>query len=355
LLVAATELDRPLLADGWSFIRKTTSSNPRVPQTEMQVRLLQHRARIDYLKPMPGMRKGTYILLDAEKQQLILVSPEEKTATVVPAGGLAAALGAVGQTGLMKIEVTDVSVAVDDVGPGEPILGHPTHRYRLDQKSTMSVSAMGFRRTSKNATTTELWMTTDVPSSEARAFEEFNRNFAGSLGGLGGEGLRTLQEEIQRKMPAGFALRQVATVNETDQGGKTTTTTTTTEVTEFREVALEPSLFEVDPRFRIIDMSAPADSVKKAMEDEKAACEKEKGVGQCDAPGDAQRDSIRRAHAESSDAARSKAQRDAMDDASAGRLGKVGGLFGKRQPPAKTAPKDTGKAKADTTRKKPPR
>jgi hypothetical protein len=217
------------------------------------------------------MAAGTYILLDAESRRMTMVSPKEKTATVLPLGGLMSMMGGMDEAGLLKMDVTDISVSVDELGAGESILGHSTMRYRTRHSFSMSVAVMGFRRSSKEVTETDVWMASDLSVAEGKALDEFARNFSQSFSasGIGGEGMRKLTEELQRKMPKGFPLKQVAKRTSVDQGGKETSSTTTTEVTEYKRVTLDAKLFEVPAGYTLRDMSGVVDTAsqsKKSVE-----------------------------------------------------------------------------------------
>ena len=327
----------PVAVEGWSFISTTTSDVRGAPEMSMQVRLAGPQLRVDFLKGTTGMTPGAYMLLNAETSQLTMVSPKEKSATVLPVGGMASMLGAVGAAGIMKIEIDNVSVTVEDLGAGDAILGHGTHRYRVKESHTMNVSVMGMHRSGTTATDTEMWIATDVSRTEQRAFEAFAANFAQSMGGagFGGDGMRKLTDELQRKMPKGLVLRQIATTRQTDQGGKETTSVTTTEVKEFKQARLDEKLFEVPKDYVVTDLGAAMEEAKAARAKAKADCEKEKGAANCESAGEVNYDSVRKAAAESSKASRDRAMKGAVNDFTGGMAGKLGGMFGKK-PPADT-------------------
>jgi hypothetical protein len=323
-ILTAARTGASVAAEGWSFLWTSTSTARGAQPTEMRVRIAGQLARIDYVRAPQGMKRGSYIILDAEQGLMTMVSPSDKTAMLLPVGGLTSMLGAMGAQGLVKMDVSDVSVSVQDLGSGELILGHPTHRHLLKQSMTTSVSIMGMKRTSRSVTDTEMWIATDIPAAQIRVFEEFGRNFAQSsgIGALGGEGLQQLQAELQSKVPRGFPLKQVATTV-TDPDGKATTSTTTTEVKEFQQASIDEAIFVVPADYKVTDMRKASDSLSQG------------------------RESARKEAAESSKAEQKGARAEAAGD---GALSKVGGLFGRR-PGTKTPPRDS--AKKDTTRKPP--
>lgn len=254
LLLAAVPSNGGGMVDGLSLTFHQTSTQRGVQPNTMQVRVLGSLGRIDYQKPQPGMTAGTYLLLQADSARVTMVSPREKTATVMPIGGILSVLGAaLGSSGLMKAEFSDISVESSEVGPGEAILGHPTQRFNVLQSYVARISVMGMRREMKTRATMEVWVATDIPAAEARALEEFGRNLLsafGGMGGFGGDGMRELQEELARKLPAGVQLRQITTTI-SEQGNRRDSTVTTSEVTEFTRGPLDPALFEVPAGYRV--------------------------------------------------------------------------------------------------------
>jgi hypothetical protein len=246
------------MAEGWTFVWNVTSDAPVAQNSTMQVRLLTHQMRVDFRTgTMPGMPPGGYMLIDAEKGQMVMVSPQEKTATLFALGGMGTAMGQMAAGAQMKMEATDISISVDDLGPGEAILGHPTHKYRLKQNYTLNMSTMGMQQSTRTESTTETWMSTDFPEAELRAFEGFNKTFGQSAGGIaamGGEGMKKLNEELQAKMPKGFPLKQIVTGTMTMQG-RSQAMRTTMEVASMSKGTLEPSLFEIPEGYKVNDMT----------------------------------------------------------------------------------------------------
>lgn len=330
LLVAARPLVAPSVADGVSFTWKQTSTQRGFQPTEMQVRVMNHLARIDYKKAQPGFPSGTYMLLDAEKAQVTMVNPRDKTATILPVGGMMSVLGGLGASGMIKAEISDVSVEATDLGPGEPILGHPTHKHNVKQSYNVKVSVMGMRREMKMNSSMDTWVATDIPAAEARAMEEFGRNFVNAIGGaaaFGGDGMQKLQAEIMRTMPKGVHVKQVTTTTQVDQGGKEETSTMTSEMTEFNRGNIDPKIYEIPSNYTTKDLTAMMAEAEAQMAAAKAECEKEKGAGNCEDMGRVNYDSLRKA-------GMGDAAKDAMKNSP---LGRLGGLLGRKPPP------DTGK------------
>jgi hypothetical protein len=222
----------------------------------MKVQVAGSKVRIDWQKAAPGTPAGSYLVLDAEAGTLTMVSPRDKSATMLPVGGMASMLGAIGAAGLMKVEVTDVVVSLTEDGAGEEMQGHATKKYTMKQTYAMKMQVGPIKRSGTVDNTTELWVA-DVPVPAQKAFEAFARNFAQNLtsSGLGGDGMKTLIDEIAAKMPKGVALKSVAT-SITDQGGRKSTSTTTTTVSDFKQVSLDEEVFRFPSDYKINDLSA---------------------------------------------------------------------------------------------------
>lgn len=251
--LAASPAARPVV-DGWSFTSTTKSTDRSVGETTMQVRLAGANVRVDWVKAPQGMPRDGYMLLNADSAILKMVSPREKTVTILPVGGMASMLGAIGAAGMMKMEVSDVVVSVSDDGAGEDLLGYRTRKYTMKQAYGLKMSVGPIKRSQTIDNTTELWVA-DVPAPEQKAFEAFAKNFAQSLtgAGFGGDGMKALLDEVAAKMPRGATLKSVATVITTD-GGRKNTSTTTTEVKEFRQGPIEASVFEIPAGYKVTDM-----------------------------------------------------------------------------------------------------
>lgn len=246
----------PAVVNGWSFTSTTKSTDRNVGETTMKVQLAGANVRVDWVKAPQGMPRDGYMLLNADSALLKMVSPREKSVTVLPIGGMASMLGAMGAAGLMKMEVSDVVVSVTEGGAGEALLGFSTRKYTMKQTYGMKMSVGPIKRSSTVDNTTEMWVA-DVPAPEQRAFEAFAKNFAQSFAGagFGGDGMKALIDSIAAKMPSGATLKSVATTISTD-GGRQNTSTTTTEITEFTQGPIDAAVFEIPAGYKVNDMTS---------------------------------------------------------------------------------------------------
>jgi hypothetical protein len=177
--------------------------------------------------------------------KLALVLPSMNMGMSIDAGSLGGGRG--GRGAPPTVDASDVNVSVDDLGPGEAILGHPTHKYRVHESYNLATTVNGQASSAKHDATSELWMATDLGGAE-NGFRKFGEAFA-SLGG------RTTAKEVaaawSSKMPKGFPLKRVSTEN-TDHGK----TTSTQEVTEIKKTSFDAADFEVPSNIQLMDFGA---------------------------------------------------------------------------------------------------
>jgi len=281
-LVAATP--RSVAVEGWTFTWSITSEtadgkadNRGVPPS-MKVSMVPGKARIDYVGDVPrGQKKGTYLIIDAEKGDFIMVSPEDKSAVIMDPSALAGAMSAVGATGLVKMEVSDVNTQVEKLGAGDRLLGHPTTRYRVTRDYKMDVSVMGRHNRTTHHSVGEAWFATDN-FIEDRVFSAWSKNFAGSMQGMVGDSFKKLME-AEEKVPKGIMMKQVVTSTDTDEKGKARTGTMTMEMTELQKGSLDASLFEVPGSYKVTDMKAQMAAMSDSLKVAKERCEEENGKG----------------------------------------------------------------------------
>lgn len=281
----------PVAADGWKFHWKVTvesdrKDKERVPvQPSMQVSLIPGKVRIDYegnAQPQGMMKKGGYMILDAEKSEMIMVDPQDKKAIVMDPTAIGNAMGAIGASGLVKMDVKDVKVSTEKLGSGERMLGYATTRYRITRAYTMTVSVFGRKNSTTHNSVTEAWIADRF--FEDKAFEAWAQSFTRGMGNATGEGFKKLMEAEQANQVKGVPLKQVQQITDTDEKGNVTTSTVTAEMTELSKASLDASLFEVPKGYEVTDMKAQMAAMGDSLKVAKEKCEKEKGKGNCEMP-----------------------------------------------------------------------
>ncbi|MFN8666222.1 MAG: DUF4412 domain-containing protein [Gemmatimonadaceae bacterium] len=290
----------PVAADGWRFHWKVTVESDKkeraAAQPSMQVSLIPGKARVDYEGEVPAqqqgmMKKGGYMILDAENSTMIMVDPKEKKAIIMDPSALSGAMNAIGASGLVKMDVKDVKVSVEKLGSGERILGYATTRYRTTRSYSLTVSVIGRKNTTTHNSTTESWVADRF--IEDMAFEAWARNFTKGFGAATGDAFKKLMEAEQANQIKGIVLKQVMQATDTDDKGNATTSKTTMEMTELAKTSLDASLFEVPKGYEVTDMKAQMAGLNAEMEKAKADCEAKNGKGseKCTMKGEAGDDS----------------------------------------------------------------
>lgn len=283
LLSAAPSVANPPVVDGYKFAWKVTSESDAREQSgvppSMAVQLAGGKLRMDFTEATSNqtMKKGSYMIMDAENNKLIMVSPEEKKAMVMDPAAMGNVAGAIGGSGLVKMEIDNVKVEVEDLGAGERILGKAIHRYRVTRAYDVSIKVVMMKRKSHRESVQELWLTTDVGTD--RAFEAFGRQFASKVS-AGGSMQKLMDAE--QTVPRGFPMKTVMKSVDTDDKGKATTTTTTMEVTELAKANIDPKVFEVPEGYEVMDMGAEMKGIRAKQDSARAGCDKPDAKGNCE-------------------------------------------------------------------------
>lgn len=141
------------LASGCTFTWKTTfeSADERAPkslQPSMSVQLAGSRVRMDFVaaNPNPMMKGGGNMVLDADKNQMIIVSPKNRTASIIDPVAVGNMTSSMNQGRMANMDVSNVTTDVQDLGAGERILGHPTHRYKIARAYDMQFHVLTIAR-----------------------------------------------------------------------------------------------------------------------------------------------------------------------------------------------------------------
>ena len=187
----------------------------------------------------------------------MLLQPDGKVAVILPSmpnpmgGGMGMGMlmdltamraGGRGGRGGPPIEVSDIKFDVTDLGAGEPILGHATHKYRFHETYKSGSEA------TPHDVTSDAWFSTDLGGAE-EGFRKFSESFGAQFGS--GNAAKPLVDARRAKMPKGFPMKMVSTTAKAE--GKTVTTM---EVTRIGKMSFEASDFEVPAGIQVMDLGA---------------------------------------------------------------------------------------------------
>ncbi|MFN8581286.1 MAG: DUF4412 domain-containing protein [Gemmatimonadaceae bacterium] len=276
LVATGAAPSRAPIAEGWKFTWKVTraeSDAKRSPeaggaQPSMAVQIAGGKIRMDFI-PEPGQRstmpKGGYWILDADASTMTIVDPSEKKAMVMDPTGMTSALGAIGKSGMMKMEFNNPEVKVEDLGAGERILGRSTHHYRITRSYDVAVQVMMMHKKSHHLSVSDTYLTNEFVDD--KAFQAFAKRFSSNLQGSG-EGFQKLME-AEKNVPRGFPMKVTTTNTDTDDKGQATTSTVTMEVQELSRANIDASVFEVPSGYEVVDMRQQMADLQKKMDEEK--------------------------------------------------------------------------------------
>lgn len=92
--------------------------------------------RLDIIGAAEHFPPGAYILVSDTSGAALIVLPGEKAYSVMGAG---ARLGGIVEAYTPEGTITDLTVKLDSLGPGEVIEGRPTRRYRLTSQFNLTI------------------------------------------------------------------------------------------------------------------------------------------------------------------------------------------------------------------------
>ncbi len=200
------------------------------------------RARIDLDRDDSS---GDYLLLSNDGHTVTIVHTARREYSVVDDTTFQRIVGtALRAVPFLSIRVGDAQVDTERLGAGEPLLGHPTERYRLTQDFTVSVGAMGVHGTTVHQrVVTEYWVASDLAlphnpliafvSQLETALAQTDRRFAH----------RT--EEALRPLVRSTALRVVVHAESRDEDGKVERKTRTLALTALERSTVDAARLAV--------------------------------------------------------------------------------------------------------------
>jgi len=210
--------------------------------------------------------KGGYILYDPTS--MMIVNPKEKqilkfTFEDLEKGMSALAANMPG----MRISITDVAVGFEKLGPGEPVLGMATTKYRVTQDYKIAMKVAFMNRNSTEHIVQDYWMA-DEKAGFANPFARM-----GSMRPVGGGAFADLMNktaDATAKMGKGIPVKTVTTTVSTSDKGEKTTNVATMEVTELKAGNVDDALLVAPADYQVMDMGAQTKAMAAQMEQAKA-------------------------------------------------------------------------------------
>ena len=259
--------------------------------------------------------KGGYFLYD--DTSMMIVNPKDKQILKFTFDDMEKGMSAFGSnTPGMRIAITDVAVSVEQLGPGEQLLGMSTTKYRVTQDYKLAMKVAFMNRNSTEHIVQDYWMA-DEKSGFANPFARMG-GVRPAGGGAFAE-LMTKTAEANAKMGKGIPVKTLTTTTSTNDKGEKTTNVATMEVTELHAGNVDDAQFVPPADYQVMDMGVQT----RAMAEQAKAAQGRQADPQADAAQAAQRDSS----ASTQEAAKKTAEQAAKDAAAQGVKKGLGGLF----------------------------
>jgi hypothetical protein len=258
--------------------------------------------------------KGGYFLYD--QTSMMIVSPKDKQILKFGFDDLEKGVSAMmANAPGMRIAISDVAVNFEKLGPGEPLLGMSTTRYRISQDYKIAMKVAFMNRNSTEHIVQDFWM-----ADEKKGFANPFARMGGMrpVGGGAFSELISKTTEANAKMGKGIPIKTLTTTTSTNDKGEVTTNVATMEMTELHAGDVDDALFVPPADYQVMDMGAQTKAMAEQMQHAKAA-----QAGTADAAQPAQPDST----PSMKEAAKKTAEQAAKDAATAGVKKGLGGLF----------------------------
>jgi hypothetical protein len=186
---------------------------------------------------------GSYVLVSDTSGAATMVLTAEKTIRPMLSG---ARLGGLVELYTPRGQLSDVTVRLDDLGPGEAVDGHPTRRYRITSAFTLTVTIKGKAAPGRSHRVLELW--------QAQLPVRIPNPFAG----LGGDDstpdplqeLNAKVREVGMRLP-GVTIRSQAKATLSAAGVAFTNQLVTTLVSEIRDAEVDKRTLEMPAGYAV--------------------------------------------------------------------------------------------------------
>jgi hypothetical protein len=251
----------PLLAQsvsGWTLVTRyvSDSGSGNAAPTTVAIDIAGDKMRMEVSGPMMRGVSGVYLLIDGAAGTITNVMPAQKTAMTMDIPGVGG-----GVTGLVKASIKgDPTIDVEELGPGENILGLPTRRYHSRTAYTL-VMTFGDQSCEKTIVTDgEQWMTPGT-TPLAAAMKTLQSLSGGQVASAA---MRALADATRAKMP-GFALRSIATSTTTSASGESTSVKVSSDVTSFGAAEIDPARLATPAGFNVMDTRAMMKELDPSM------------------------------------------------------------------------------------------
>ena len=201
--------------------------------------------------------KGGYFIVKGGGQEMYMVDPNQKQYMKWDIAnmfaGMSKMVNAVG--GMVKMQMSDVHIDAQDLGPGETLQGYPTHHVRMVQNYTLNVSVLGRSKKTTNQSTTDYYFAPSLRIANPFVSNSQQMAMMSQLDMFNNSDYMTQMKAANAKIPkTGVPLKTVTTVVATDDKGKAETTVTTMEMVNFHASNIPASAFAIPSDYKMVEM-----------------------------------------------------------------------------------------------------
>jgi hypothetical protein len=247
-LTAAAQACSSRAGQGWTA-STTSSSDSGIPghhvTSTVRTRVLKDKIRLT-ITGTGAAAFGNYTIIDSAAGTVTNVYPKSKLALITGANPLAGG----SEPSITMAAHVNPGYTVEDLGGGEPVLGHATRRYREKLAYDILITAGGDSCTRHIREMTELWVTLDsaIPDMEI-AF----KHIAAMSGSMVVSDVAKKLADVRGVRIKGVVLRRVSASNNPLAPDDSLTVHTRSEVTELKRGAIDASEFEIPSGYKVRD------------------------------------------------------------------------------------------------------
>jgi|GEM_PF-721718 len=201
--------------------------------------------------------KGSYFIVKDGGKEMLLVNPKEKQYMKWDIAnmfaGMSKVLNAVG--GLVKMQISDVTIDAQDLGAGEKVQGYPTRHIRMVQIYTVSASMFGKKSVTRSESTTDYYFAPSLRIANPFVSNSQQMAMMSQFDMFKNSDYQSQLAAAQAKLPKnGIPLKTVTNTVSTDEKGKQETSVSTMEMVNFKPVNVSKSDFAVPADYTMIEM-----------------------------------------------------------------------------------------------------
>jgi hypothetical protein len=219
----------------------------------MTAEILGNRVRFA-VSGMAGSAFGNYMIVDSGTKTLTSVYPKGRLAVVSHPAEMTSG----GSLHVTMVNRLRPGYSVEDLGPGEPVLGHRTHHYRESFTYDAIIKAGGDSCSSEKRHVAEVWVTSDSGVPDWAIISKSMSTLVSPA--ISSDMMKQLATARGQHI-AGVALKTLSTVTSIGTNGDSSMVHSKWEVTAMRHVAIDATEFQIPSGYKINELRKPvADS-----------------------------------------------------------------------------------------------